>query len=400
MLQQLREMIPLMIRTALLRHTSATLWGHSRRFSSMPLSRIAVFDGPEKPLRYLDLPIPKLKTGEVVVAMRLATICGSDLHTIMGLRTEPTPSVLGHEGVGSVLAVRDRNDVAVGARVSWSIADACGRCAPCADLHLPQKCKSLFKYGHAAMSNGTGLNGTYATHVVLRPGTHIVSLPDSVSDTLAAPANCALATVCATLDEEDGGMPVHGPRKSALVQGAGLLGLYSCALLKHQLGFQTVYCTVRNLRRAELVKQFGGTPLLTTEGAQQRTKAEILKSYPSGVDLVVEVTGDASVMREGLNVIRYGGHYALAGMVHPQTRLDAIKGEDIIRRCITIRGTHNYAPKHLDQAISFLARFAGRLPFESLLSPPLPLSQLEKAIEQAKSKAYPRIAVSFPKIPS
>lgn len=57
------------------------------------------------------------------------------------------------------------------------------------------KCKSLFKYGHAPLNDGCGLNGTYSTHVVLRPGTHVVRLPDHLSDEVAAPVNCALATV-------------------------------------------------------------------------------------------------------------------------------------------------------------------------------------------------------------
>ena len=65
----------------------------------------AVFDGAGKPMRIVDVPIPgKLNAGEVVVAISLSTICGSDLHTYSGRRFEAVPSILGHEGVGRVIA--------------------------------------------------------------------------------------------------------------------------------------------------------------------------------------------------------------------------------------------------------------------------------------------------------
>ena len=53
----------------------------------------------------------------------------------------------------------------------------------------------LFQYGHAALSVGAGFNGCYASHIVLGSGTAVVPLPRNVSDKMAAPINCALATM-------------------------------------------------------------------------------------------------------------------------------------------------------------------------------------------------------------
>ena len=53
----------------------------------------------------------------------------------------------------------------------------------------------MFKYGHAPMNNGTGFNGCYASHIVLRKGTSVIKIPDVISDNLAASINCALATM-------------------------------------------------------------------------------------------------------------------------------------------------------------------------------------------------------------
>ena len=65
--------------------------------------------------------------------MRLATICGSDLHTLEGLRTEPVPAILGHEGVAVVTAMGERGEdrpVEIGDRVIWSIADSWAALSP------------------------------------------------------------------------------------------------------------------------------------------------------------------------------------------------------------------------------------------------------------------------------
>ena len=111
-----------------------------------------------------------LAPGEVLVEIDLATICGSDLHTLSGLRTEPTPLILGHEAVGRIVASQRPGFSALGDRVSWSIADSCGTCLACTEHRLPEKCAALFKYGHATLTDGSGLNGCYATHLLIRPG--------------------------------------------------------------------------------------------------------------------------------------------------------------------------------------------------------------------------------------
>ena len=72
----------------------------------MPTASAQIFDGPGHPLRGENLPLPdSLAPGAVLVEIGLATICGSDLHTLSGLRSEPAPLILGHEGVGRVVTL-------------------------------------------------------------------------------------------------------------------------------------------------------------------------------------------------------------------------------------------------------------------------------------------------------
>eukprot|EP01137_Pigoraptor_chileana_P000065 Opistho-2@35618 len=206
---------------------------------------------------------PQLQDGEMLVRIVLATICGSDVSTYVGKRMEPFPSVLGHEAVAVVVATGGATcERRIGERVTFSITDVCGRCYMCRHEDLSQKCKTVFKYGHAMLSDGSGLNGCYASHVLLRKGTKTVVIPSSISDAAAAPVNCALATVVAALravppagsvDIEDG---ICFNRRLAVVQGAGLLGLYACALLR-DIGFHEVRCVDVNAERMKLAERFG-----------------------------------------------------------------------------------------------------------------------------------------------
>ncbi|MEE2886070.1 MAG: alcohol dehydrogenase, partial [Planctomycetota bacterium] len=70
-----------------------------------------------------------------------------------------------------------------------------------------------------------------------------------------------------------------------------------------------------------------------------------------------------------------------------------ITAETIIRKCLTLRGVHNYAPDHLDAALAFLERQIHHLPFEALVAPPEHLENLAAAIELAKTHQWARVSL-------
>ena len=338
-------------------------------------ARAAIFDRVGEPFRMAELPLPeRLADGEALVEISLAAICGSDLHTVAGRRQEPVPCVLGHEGVGRVVAGGAGREPWLGRRVTWTSADGCGACPACAEWGLPQKCERVFKYGHAALAEGCGLHGAYATHLLLRRGTHLVELPDELPDEIAVSANCSLATMAAVTED------LPSPCRVAVVQGAGLLGLHGCALLR-AAGVERVIVVDIDPLRLEQARAFGGEPCASAD-------------VPSrSADLVIEVAGASQVVPEGLRMLRPGGRYHFAGMVHPDSAVN-ITGEAIIRGCATLRGFHNYAPRHLDRAVEFL-RQTRTLPWSSIVSPPLKLEQMDDAFALAASRRWGRVVVSM-----
>ncbi|HJZ58750.1 MAG TPA: alcohol dehydrogenase catalytic domain-containing protein, partial [Gemmataceae bacterium] len=282
--------------------------------------RAAVFDGPGKPFRFEAFPRPSLRAGEALVRVSACTICGSDLHTVAGRRSGPTPCVLGHEPVGVVEEVagelRDTagEPVRAGDRVTWAVAASCGQCFFCT-RGLPQKCQTLRKYGHEAISPNFGPLGGLTTHCHLIPGTAVVKVPAGVPDAVAAPAGCATATVAAVLAAASPDRQIGG--SSVVVFGLGMLGLTACAMAACGGASSVVACDVDDTR-LPLAARFGATHAVKLPAG----RAELLERTKSltagrGADLALELSGSPAAAELSIEVLRVGGTAVWVGAVSP-----------------------------------------------------------------------------------
>ncbi len=368
--------------------------------------RATIFDGPGAPLRVEPAPRPELRAGEALVRVSLCTVCGSDLHTFTGRRKERTPCVLGHEPVGVVEEVNgDLRDVAgnpvrVGDRVVWSVAVSCGACFFC-ERGLPQKCESLRKYGHEAISPQCGPVGGLATHCHLLAGTAVVKVPAELPDAVAAPAGCATATVAAVLrvsvwanpGREAGGVGLPHPRPrgrgspTIVVFGAGMLGLTACAWID-SLGATAIACDVSDTRLAQAAR-FGAR-----HTAKPDALAELVKELTAGrgADAALELSGSPSASAAALEVLRVGGVAVWAGVVSPTDPVPVLP-EVVVRRCLTLAGVHNYAPTDLAEAVRFLATHHERYPFAELVAKSFPLADVNAAFHFAETERPVRVGV-------
>ena len=155
---------------------------------------------------------------------------------------------------------------------------------------------------------------------------------------------------------------------------------------------QHVYCVDINPQRLKLVPRFGGRPIDGRPDRYAASRKQIEAILPDGVDAVLEVAGFSALVAEGIQLLRTGGFYGFVGMVHPNTPLD-ISGEQIVRKCLTIRGVHNYNPRHLDEAMAFLERTVSTYPYADLVSPPYSLTDLNEAVTAARNQVYCRVSV-------
>jgi putative phosphonate catabolism associated alcohol dehydrogenase len=330
-----------------------------------------------------NFPLPKPKRGEVLVKNIFSTICTSDLHTCLGRRVSPLPSVLGHEIIGEVVSLPEvpildyfGQPIEKGDLLTWTVY-AHDSSDEWAKRGIPQKSPSLFKYGHEkAVDVPTTLSGGFASHCLLRQGTSLFQLPKELTPAEAAPLNCTHATIAGAIR-----LAGNLKGKKILVSGSGMLGLSACAMVK-EAGASTVWAIDPQPNRQVQARQFGadysiGPGELTTE----------LKA-----DVLIETSGIPEAMERGLLHLAVGGIAVWVGAVFTQRDL-AINAELVVRNILTIKGLHNYAPQDLAQAIKFLKDARTKYPFHDLVSIQYPLVQLDEAVQVADSGLHYRVGI-------
>ena len=361
--------------------------------------KAAVFEEVGKEIEIRQFPLPDaLEDDAILCKTSFSTICGSDLHTITGKRVEPTPLILGHEITGKIVEMGKNiskdgygNKLKKGDRISWTIMASCGECYYCGK-NIPQKCTKLVKYGHTSINADlkSPLLGGYGEYVYILPGTAVYRVPDSLPDEIAAPANCALSTVInavETIGIEKG--------DAVLVQGAGLLGLNACALLK-EAGAREIIITDVIDSRLEMAKKFGATVAINTkehdEGSVSRTIMDLTGGI--GLDAAIEVCGFSPAVKTAVDNLRIGGRYLIAGLVTPGSNTN-IDGNTITRKCLTIKGIHNYRPEHLGKTLLFLEKNHKKYPFDEIVKIRFPLSGINEAVKASQTGEFIRVGISY-----
>jgi alcohol dehydrogenase len=352
-----------------------------------PTTRAFVFHAPGVPLESRDFPTPEPEGSEVLVEVVACTLCGSDLHTIQGRRIEPTPTVLGHEILGRIAAfgpTAARQDAAglplqIGDRVTWAIVASCGECLFCG-RGLPQKCERRVKYGHEALAPRRELTGGLAEHCLLAPGSSIFRLPDRLPNEVACPINCATATVAGAIEAAG---ELAG--RSVLIMGCGMLGVTAIAWAASLGASDVIACDLDPDRRS-LARAFGATDCASPD--------ELVPGPV--VDAAIELTGCPDAFEAIWPRVRTGGTIVLVGATYP-ARPVAVVMEDVVRRCLTIRGLHNYAPRHLRAAIDFLDAHP-EYPFATLVSSWGPLDRVDEAVRRGLGRGALRLGVIPPAV--
>ncbi len=359
------------------------------------LARAALFRGPGQPFDVVVARVPTPTAGEVLVDVECCGVCSSDLHTYAGRRSEPTPTVLGHEVVGRIRQIGASvppdargESLAVGDRVTWTITAGCGCCRACRD-DIPQKCGTLVKYGHARVTEDMPFRGGLADVMLLAPGTTLVKIPAGMPLATAALANCGVATVAAALrvafDRRPGG--------SIAVIGAGVLGRVACAMARSVHGASIVIACDRDPARAAAAKAFGATHTCAgLDALGPMVRALTGADGNGGVDAAVELAGSLATSTAAIDVARTGGTVVLAGTAMPTEPL-RIEPQAIVRRLLRIEGVHNYGPADLLAAVDFLDDAGTTYPLDSLTADQFGLADVDAAFARGHDLPGRRVMV-------
>lgn len=356
---------------------------------------VCAYAAPNAPFELRMFPIRDPRPGEVLVKVRMCTICRSDIHSYLGHRPNPAPGVLGHEIIGSIVALgagvsQDMRGepLRAGDRITWSEYFIPGDNYCTEVLDLPQKSPGVDKYGHMAVTTAPHHHGGFGQYCYILPKSWILRLPDELSDEEATPVNCGVATmVCVTEKAE------IRLGDAVVVQGLGLLGLYGAAIAKAR-GARLVVGIDGVAARRALGLRFGCDHVFDPAAVDEASLTEQVQSLckPAGADAVIEVCGDARVIPAGLQMARVGGRYVLGGIVNPGSVV-GIDANQIVRKLITLRGVHNYHPRHLVEALDFVNGNRRRFPFKELVDGRYGLDKVGQAMQDAAERKVLRAAI-------
>src|ERR1700722_11388001 len=271
-----------------------------------------------------DIEAPRPGMNDVLIRVRRAGICGTDVHIYKwddwAQRTIPVPMAIGHEFVGEVIeAGSNVADFHAGDIVSGEGHVVCGRCRNClaGRRHL------------CAHTMGVGVNrpGAFAEYIVL-PVTNIWRHAPSIDLDIAAifdPFGNAVHTALS--------FPVLG--EDVLITGAGPIGLMAAAVVRHA-GARFVIVTDMNRFRLDLAKKMGAT-LAVNPAEQKLDEVQKELGMTEGFDVGLEMSGSADAFHDMLANMSHGAKIALLGIPN---RDIAIDWRTVVFNMLTIKGIY------------------------------------------------------------
>lgn len=344
--------------------------------SDTGLTTAAVVQAHGEPFVMRDLQLAPPEDDEVVVELEACGMCHADLAAQAGSIPFPLPGVLGHEGVGRIVAtgaaVRERE---VGERVVVSFS-ACGRCPACLDA-MPAYCHawprlnlvgggrgdgstSLCDHGHKVHSHFFG-QSSFSRRIVTAARA-VVPVPDDIPAAVLAPLGCGIQTGVSAA------MCVLRPRAGdrVAVFGAGAVGLAAVMGLRFTGTSEIIAIDVHSHRLA-LAAELGATHVINAasedvESALQRLTGGL------GVDGAIETSGNPVALKSSIRMLAPAGTCVVVGVpAHGEPgEFDVI---DVVARGLRIVGTNqgDANPRVTIPRLIELYR-SGGLPIERLVT--------------------------------
>ena len=350
-----------------------------------------------RPLAIDELELDGPGPGELLVRVRAAGLCHSDLSVIDGSRPRVMPMVLGHEAAGEVVETGpDVQGFEPGDHVVLAFVPTCGHCLPCLSGRA-----ALCEPGAAANTAGTLLSGerrwhdglnhhlgvsAFADHIVVSSQS-AVRIDDQIPFEYAALFGCAVLTgVGAAINS------AHiTPDDSVAIFGLGGVGL-SALLGARLMGAGTIVVVDVVPEKLELARQLGAAhAVMAGEGAV----AELREITGGGADKAIETVGSARVLGDAYAATRRGGTTVTVGLPHPEQML-SIPAVSLVAEERTLQGSYlgSCVPKR--DIPRFVDMYkAGRLPVDKLLTHKLTLDELNEGFDRLATGQGVRQAVIF-----
>ena len=309
---------------------------------------------PDRPLEMQEIEVPAIGPRDVLVRVKAAGICHSDVHYRAGRsRVEPLPLTLGHEASGVVEEVgADVASVQPGGRVCLHYLVTCGECEYC-NQGSEQFCTSGSMIGKYR-------DGGYAEYIAL-PARSVFRLPDEIPFEPGAIMMCSSATSLHALNKAR-----LKPGESVAVFGIGGLGM-SAVQLAYAFGAREVYAVDINPSKLTLAARFGAVPV---NAADADPVAEIQRlTGGRGVDVALELIGLPLTMDQAVRSLAIFGRAALVGITDQS--FEVAPYADLLGKEAEVIGVNDHLAREIPLLIDLVQR--GQLDLSEIITRTVPL---------------------------
>jgi alcohol dehydrogenase len=340
-----------------------------------------------QPLKIEELDLALPGSGEILVRIKAAGLCHSDLSVINGDRPRPLPMALGHEAAGIVEQLGDGvYDLAVGDHVVLVFVPSCGHCNPCAEGR-PALCEP----GAAANGAGSLLSGArritrnrqtiqhhlgcsaFATHAV-------VSRRSAIRIDRNLPFEHAALFGCAVLTGVGAVVNTAQVRAGTSVAVVGLGGVGLASVLgAAAAGARQVIAVDLSADKLALARRLGATH--TFDAGEPEVVAAIRDATLGGVDTAIEMAGSTRAFDLAYRITRRGGLTVTAGLPPPDATW-AMPVVNLVAEERTIKGSYVGTCVPMRDIPRYVELFrGGRLPVDRLLTGTLALADINHGFD-------------------
>lgn len=352
------------------------------------------------PLIIEDVELDAPGFNEVVVKIKAAGLCHSDLSVIDGNRPRPLPMALGHEAAGEVVELGEGvRHLKVGDHVVFAFLPSCGHCANCQTGRA-----ALCEPGAQANGAGTLLGGYRRIHkgndyyyhhlgvsgfaeYAVASVDSLVKIDSEVPFDIAALFGCAIMTgvgaVVNTAQLKFG--------NSILVVGLGGVGL-SAILGAKAAGATKIIAADLNPEKREVAMALGAHHVI--DSSKDTALQELMDITRGGVDVSVEFAGAVPALDFAFQATKRGGTTVTAALPNPNARLQ-LSPVTLVGQEKSLKGSYlgSCVPSRDIPAYIELYK-SGRLPVEKLITHTLTLNQINEGFERlAKGDAIRQVII-------
>jgi threonine dehydrogenase-like Zn-dependent dehydrogenase len=335
-------------------------------------------------LAWTDWPEPTPRPGQVVVDIKQAGICSTDVAiysgTYSGRRPIEFPSMLGHEAAGVVSEVSEGiDDVRIGDRVALQVI-----------WGHPHARQSLLGFENLDPDwfhiGASALGGAFAERIAVEAD-RIVLLPDSIAwEDAALVEPVAVAAHAMELVALRAG-------ETFVVVGPGPFGLLMCQIARSSGAARVVVVGLEGIdeARLEVARRAGADDVLTFAGDTAATASEIATLTGEGADVVMDCGGTPDSTFLALEAAAPAGRVAMFGFTR-EARIEPLR--QVIRKGLSLYGVSAAQRRHYGLALRMIEASVAR-PRE-IVSHRLPMSRAAEGIELMKARAASKILLELP----